>query len=129
MENRRPITEDDIYLTELLIAKSYGQLKHSVTRVSSQTLGSVGEAVGDTVRKHPYATAGAAVGAGIIIYGLFRIMNRKGSSGRKEHDNRKERSPTGMTTDILGMLMPIFAPYLTAYIQRYLGQMFAKDRD
>ena len=90
MKNRRPITEDDVYLTELLIARSYGNLKHSVAKASSDALGSVGDAVGGTVRKHPYATAGAAVGAGIIMFMLFRLMNRGGSSRRKGASEREE---------------------------------------
>jgi hypothetical protein len=70
----RPITEDDVLLTELLLAQSYGKLKHSVMQVSSDALSSVGASVAGTARKHPCATAGAAVGAGVILYGLFRMM-------------------------------------------------------
>jgi hypothetical protein len=128
VKNRRPITEDDVYLTELLIARSYGKLKHSVVKASSDALGSVGDAVGGTVRKHPYATAGAAVGAGIIMFMLFRLTNSGGSSRRKNSSDR-EKSRQGMHPDILGMLVPIVAPYLTAYLEKYLGQMFARGRD
>jgi hypothetical protein len=129
VKNRRPITEDDVYLTELLIAKSYGNLKHSVVRTTSDAFSSVGETVGGTVRKHPYATAGAAVGAGIIMFMLFRMMNPGRSSGRKGGSDRDKMFRPEMTTDILGMLMPIAAPYLTAYLEKYLGRMFAKGRD
>jgi hypothetical protein len=127
VKNRRPITEDDAYLTELLIARSYGKLKHSVVRASSDALGSVGDAVGGTVRKHPYATAGAAVGAGIIMFMLFRLMNPGGSSRRKGNNNRENRP--GRHMDIPGMLAPIVVPYLTAYLEKYLGRMFARGRD
>ncbi len=128
MKNRRPITEDDVYLTELLIARSYGKLKHSVAKASSDALGSVGDAVGGTVRKHPYATAGAAVGAGIIMFMLFRLMNRGGSSRRKSSSER-EKSRSGRHTDILGMLVPVAAPYLTAYLEKYLARMFTRGRN
>jgi hypothetical protein len=128
VKNRRPITEEDVYLTELLIARSYGKLKHSVVKASSDALGSVGDAVGGTVRKHPYATAGAAVGAGILMFMFFRLMNRDGSSRRKGCGD-PEKSRSGMHLDILGMLVPIVAPYLTAYLEQYLGRMFARGRD
>lgn len=128
MKSRRPITEDDVYLTELLIARSYGRLKHSVVKASSDALGSVGDAVGGTVRKHPYATAGAAVGAGIIMFMLFRLMNAGGSS-RRNGDSGSAKSRSGRHSDILGMLVPIVAPYLTAYLEKSLGRMFARDRD
>ena len=85
MENRRPITEDDVYLTELLLAKSYGSLKESVVKASSDALRSAGESVGGAVRRHPYATAGAAAGAGILLFLLFRLMGGGGSKGRRSH--------------------------------------------
>lgn len=128
MKNHRPVTEEDVYLTELLIARSYGNLKQSVAKASSDALGSVGDAVGGTVRKHPYATAGAAVGAGIIMFMLFRLMNRGGSSRRKGGSDR-EKSRSGMHADILGMIVPIAAPYLTAYLEKYLARMFTRGRD
>jgi hypothetical protein len=34
-----------------------------------------------------------------------------------------------MYPDILGMLVPVVAPYLTAYLEQYLGRMFARGRD
>lgn len=128
MKNRRPITEDDVYLTELLIARSYGKLKNSVVKASSDVLSSVGDSVGGTVRKHPYATAGAAVGAGILMFMFFKLMNPGGSSRRKgDSDRKKPRS--SLTTDLLGMLMPVVAPYFAAYLEKYLGRMFARDQD
>ena len=129
MKNRRPITEDDVYLTELLIAKSYGNLKHSVARASSDALSSVGDAVGGSIRKHPYATAGAAVGAGLLMFMFFKLMNRGRSSRRRKTSEREDRVRSNMTTDILGMLIPLAAPYFTAYLEKSLGRMFSKGRD
>jgi SLT domain-containing protein len=129
VKNRRPITEDDVYLTELLIAKSYGNLKHSVARASSDALSSVGDAVGGSIRKHPYATAGAAVGAGLLMFMFFKLMNRGRSSRRRKTSEREDRVRSNMTTDILGMLIPLAAPYFTAYLEKSLGRMFSKGRD
>jgi hypothetical protein len=129
VKNRRQITEDDIYLTELLIAKSYGNLKHSVARASSDALSSVGDAVGGSVRKHPYAAAGAAVGAGLLMFMIFKLMNRGGSSRRKKASEREEKSRSGMTSDLLGMVIPLAAPYFMAYLEKSLGRMFSKGRD
>jgi hypothetical protein len=126
MKNRRPINEDDILLTEMLIAQSYGNLKKSVVRASSDAFGSLGESVGGTIRKHPYATAGAAVGAGVILFGLFRLLNRN-SSGKKNGDSGRERK-SDMGMDILSMLMPLAMPYLTAYLEKYLGRMVSGKR-
>ena len=126
MKNRRPITEDDIYLTELLIAKSYGNLKQSIVRTSSETLGSLGGAVGGTIKKHPYATAGAAVGVGIVLFGLFRLMSRGGSNKGKSDRSRKPSSDMGM--DIISMITPLLMPYVTAYLEKYLGSMLTKKQ-
>ena len=126
MKNRRPINEDDVYLTEMLIARSYGNLKQSVVQTSSDTLSSRGGSIGGTVRKHPYATAGAAVGAGILLFGLFKMMNRSGfAKGR----NTGGRGQSGMNMEILSMILPIVTPYITAYLEKYLGSMHSKDRN
>jgi hypothetical protein len=126
MKNRRPINEDDILLTEMLIAKSYGNLKRSVVRASSDAFGSLGESVGGTIRKHPYATAGAAVGAGVILFGLFRLLNRSGSGKKKGDRGRDRTSSPGV--DILSLLMPLAMPYITAYLEKYLGRMVSRER-
>ena len=126
MKNRRPITEDDILLTEMLIAKSYGNLKKSVVRASSDAFGSLGESVGGTIKKHPYATAGTAVGAGIVLVALFKLMGRGGSGKKKENGGRGRSSDMG--SDILSMLMPLAMPYLTAYLEKYLGSMVSGKR-
>ena len=124
MKNRRPITEDDVLLTELLIARSYGNLKKSVVKTSFAALGSVG----GTIKKHPYATAGAAVGAGILLFGLFALMFR-GGSGRKKGDSERDRaSRPDMTAEIFSLLMPVATPYITAYLEKFLGRTFSKDR-
>ena len=125
MERRRPITEDDVLLTELLLARSYGRLKKSVVRASSDALGSVGATVGGTIRKHPYATAGAAVGAGAILYGLFRLMNREPA---REHSGKKPSSRAGMTMEVISLLAPVVMPYVTSYLEGYLKKSYSRDR-
>ena len=124
MEKRRPITEDDILLTELLLARSFGNLKQSVAREASRTFSSVG----GTVKKHPFAVAGAAVGAGVILYGLFRLLNRGGSASRSIAGGREPGTRSGMTMDLLSLMMPIIMPYITAYVEKYTGRMFSNGR-
>ena len=132
MNDRRPITEDDILLTEMLIARSYGNLKRSVVRTSSEAIGSIGDSisgsVGGTIRKHPYATAGAAVGLGIVLFGLVKMMSRGGSSKKKRtEDGRRRSSDMGM--EIISMITPLLMPYVSAYLQKYLGQALSKKHN
>jgi hypothetical protein len=125
VETRRQVTEEDILMTEALIARSYGRLKQSVVQAPSQVLGSVG----GTIRKHPLGAAAAAVVAGITLYGLFRSVTRQGvvkerATGRKEYKSRPD-----MTMEILSVILPLAAPYVAGLIQSYLGKIHPGERD
>jgi hypothetical protein len=128
VETRKPITEDDVLLTELLLAQSFGNLKKSVVKTSFAALGSVG----GTVRKHPFATAGvaagAAAGAGLLLFMLVRKMRGGGSSRRGADAGRERTSRPDMAMDLLSMLMPVITPYITAYVEKYLGREFSRGR-
>ena len=123
MEKRRAITEEDILLTELLIARSYGQLKHSVMKEPTRALSSAG----GIARKHPYATAAAAAGVGLVLFGLYRQMT--GSSNKHGAGKKGHKSGSNMTMDIISMALPVVTPYLAGYLEKHLGSMFSKDRD
>jgi len=122
VEKRRQITEEDVLLTELLLARSYGRLKDSVVREPCRALSSAGS----IVKSHPYATAAAAAGVGLVLFGLYQQMtghHKKHGSGKKGHKSQS------MTMDIISMALPIVAPYLAGYLEKHLGSMFSKDRD
>jgi hypothetical protein len=125
VEKRRQVTEEDILMTEAMIARSYGRLKRSVTQAPSRAFSSAGE----TVRKHPFATAAAAVGAGIALFGLFRLMTRQGAEREKDAGSRERRSSPDMTREILSMIIPIITPYVTGYLKNYMAKVFSGDRD
>ena len=124
MEKRRRITEEDIYLTEELIAQSCGRLKQSIVRVPGRALQSVGK----TVRKHPIAAAGVAVGAGIALFALYRMMTSQGAGGRSV-DRREQKSGPDMMTEIVSLLLPIVTPYIAGYFRNYMGTMFSGDQN
>jgi|APIni6443716594_1056825.scaffolds.fasta_scaffold319415_3 hypothetical protein len=129
MENHRRITEEDLLVTEALIAQSYRQLKRSVIQVPSRAYHSVGQ----TLRDHPYATAGTAVVAGVALYGIFKIMTSHASvqeaQGRERIALNKDTSGLGLIQHMLPMLVPLVAPYITGYIQKYLGRIQSGERD
>jgi hypothetical protein len=129
VENRRPITEEDIYLTELLIGQSYGRLKESVGRASSGAFSSMGDAVGNTVRTHPYAAAGVAVGAGVLLFGIFSMMNRTVSSKRESEGSRKRSSRSGIPSQIFSLILPLVAPYFAAYLEKIFGRIASRDQN
>jgi hypothetical protein len=125
VEKRRQVTEEDILMTEAMIARSYGRLKQSVVRAPSHAVGSLG----GTIRKHPFAAAAAAVGAGISLYGLFRLMTRHGPVKERIAGSREQKSRPDMTREILSMIVPIVTPYIAGYLEKHMGRIFSGDRD
>lgn len=125
MEKRRQVTEEDILMTEEMIARSFGRLKRSVARAPSQAFRSAGE----TVRKHPVAAAAAAIGVGIILYGLFRLMTRHGAAKEQAAGSRDRGSRPDMSREILSIIIPIITPYVTGYLKNYMAGIFSREQD
>ena len=125
MEKRRQVTEEDILMTEAMIARSFGRLKRSVTRAPSRAFSSAGETIG----KHPVAAAAAAVGAGIALYGLFRLVTRHGTARESVAGSREHKSRPDMKMEILSMILPIVTPYIAGYLEKYMGRIFSGDRE
>ena len=122
MEKRRQVTEEDILMTEEMIARSFGLLKRSVVHAPSRAFSSAGK----TVRRHPAAAAIAAVGAGIAIYGLFRLMTRRSASGERVPVQRERESRPDMSREILSMVIPIVTPYVIGYLKNYMEGVLSK---
>jgi hypothetical protein len=125
VEKHRQVTEEDIIMTEELITRSYGRLKQSVVQAPSRALG----CVGNTLKEHPLAAAGAAVGAGITLYGLFRLMTRQGSVKESVACCRENQSRPDMKMVILSLIIPIVTPYIAGYLGKHVGRVFSEDRD
>jgi hypothetical protein len=120
MKNSRRVTEEDLLVTEALIAKSYGRLKQSVIQVPSRAYHSLGK----TVREHPYESAATAVGAGAAGYGLVKMMTSRNPVHEAQGIQvtiEKQTSRPDIMQEMLPILIPLVAPYIAAYIQKYLG--------
>jgi len=125
VEKRRQVTEEDILMTEEMIALSFGRMKRSVVQAPSRALSSAG----DTVKKHPVAAAVAAVGAGIAIYGLFRLMTRRSTTRENVPFRRERESRTDMSREIISMIIPLVTPYVIGYLKNYMEGIFSSKRD
>jgi hypothetical protein len=125
MEKHRKVTEEDILMTEELIARSYGRLKQSVVQAPSRAF----TCASNTLKEHPIAAAGAAVGAGITLYGLFRLMTRQGSVKESTAYGREKQSGPDMTRVILSLVIPMVTPYIAGYLGKYMGRIFSGNRD
>jgi hypothetical protein len=130
MENRKRITEEDLLITEALIAQSYSQLKHSVVQAPSRAYRSLSQ----TAQEHPYATAGTAVVAGVVLYGIIKKMTSRHTPVqeapvKEQVPVQKDTCRTDPMHDMLLMLIPLVTPYITSYIQKYLGEMQSGKRE
>ncbi len=130
MENRRCITEEDLLITEALIAKSYSQLKQAVVHAPSRALRSVSQ----TAREHPYATAGTAVVAGAAMYGIIKMMAPSASAKEAKERERvttmqKDTCRPDPMHDMMLTIIPLVAPYIAGYLQKYLGNILSEERD
>lgn len=127
MDNRRRVTEEDLLITEALIAKSYGRLKQSVVLAPSRAFRSLGQ----TAREHPYATAGTAVVAGVVLYGIIKKMISPPAPEARERSHaplQKEKGGPDLLHELLPLIIPLAAPYIIEYIQKYLGKIHSEKR-
>jgi hypothetical protein len=121
MKNRKQITEEDLLVTEALIAESYGRLKKSVVQTPHRALGSVG----GTIRKHPFAAAAAAVAGGI---GAYMIATRMASHHADARQKKEQRSPD-LIKEMLVIFLPMAAPHIAMFIQKYLGSLMHSPKN
>ena len=112
-------------MTEEMIGRSFGRLKRSVVRAPSRAFSSASM----TVRKHPVAAAVAAVGAGIAIYGLFRLMTRRSATREKVPVPRERESRPDMSREIISMIIPIVTPYVIGYLKNYMEGIVSSKRE
>jgi ElaB/YqjD/DUF883 family membrane-anchored ribosome-binding protein len=129
MESRRRITEEDLLVTEAYIADSYGRLRQSVVQAPSRAYRSAGQ----TVREHPFATAATAVVAGIVVYGIFKLITSRASVQEAQGSSRvtmqKDTGRPDLMHEMLSMMIPLVAPYIMGYIQKYIGRILSGERD
>lgn len=128
MENRRQITEEDLLVTEALIAKSYGRLKKNIFQAPAKVLGPVSQ----TISEHPLEAAATAVGGGIAAYGIARMMTPCNSKkeGKKRHGKKKSaKRRNDPMMDILSALLTLAIPYITVYLEKYMGNNINPKQD
>ena len=129
MENHRRVTEEDLLITEALIAESYGRLKQSVVQAPSRALRSAGRAI----IGHPFAAAAAAAGAGVIVYKLLGLLTPRvvvEEADVQPHATVKAAgSRPDLMMEILSVILPLAAPYVAGLIQSYLGKIHPGERD
>ena len=107
-----------------MIARSFENLKQSAVQTSRRSLRSAGK----SLRQHPYALAGAAIGAGILLYGIFRLATRSGPDKKEKAVERQHSFRSGVTMELLSLMIPLVKPYISTYLENYMGKRFSKGR-
>jgi hypothetical protein len=129
MENHRRVTEDDLLITEALIAESFGRLKQSVAQAPSRALGSLS----GTIRKHPFAAAATAILGGAVVFGIIRLITSrasvKESQGRSRGTLQRDTGHPYLMQEMMSMVFPLVAPYITGYLQKYIGRILSGERE
>ncbi|MCD1294751.1 hypothetical protein CUJ83_07030 [Methanocella sp. CWC-04] len=124
---KKPVTEDDLRVTEEMIGRSFGNLKKAVLKVPSDIV----RPVTDLVEEHPYATIAAAAGTGLIIHEAIRIATPKVVVKEvpvpvKEGEAEKPAPKKGpdIISQLTSQVVSMATPYAIAYLEKELANMF-----
>ncbi len=117
MEGRRRVTEEDLHVTEALIADSFGRLKKSIAEAPHEAV----RPAADMIREHPFIAAAAAAGAGMVAFQVFKMVAP--GPAPKGHEKRG-----GLTSNLTGQLLSMAAPYIASMLQQQLGKAMSGER-
>ena len=114
------VTEEDILLTEALIGQSFARLKTSVAKAPHDLV----SPMTTTIREHPFATAAAAAGAGMIAFRVINMFMPK-VVVKEVPAKHKITVKEGGQSNLTGQIMSIAMPYVMGFVQQELGKMMA----
>ncbi|MGE5831751.1 MAG: hypothetical protein ACM3X8_02410 [Methanomicrobiales archaeon] len=120
MEEHRRVTEEDLLMTEAMIAESYGRLKMSLERTPSRVLRSASR----TIVEHPIAAAGAVTVGGILAYKVLGMLQPR-IADEKNGMGRKAGSRPNLAGEIMSAVLPLATPYIARFIGDSLGSILA----
>jgi hypothetical protein len=118
MGAHRRVTEEDLHVTEAMIADSFARLKRSVAEAPHEAI----RPAANVIREHPLAATATAAGAGVIAFQLIKVI-----LGSRAH-HKEARRGRGGGIDALGPLMSLAAPYVTSILQQQLGKALSGER-
>jgi hypothetical protein len=124
---KKKVTEEDLKVTEALLASSFNNMKNSLARIP----GDMVKPVTSTVKAHPYATVATAAGAGLMGYQLIRLMTPRVITREVKvgpQGEVKEPARASLASQILS----IAAPYILGYLRQEVTRLLAsshQDRD
>lgn len=125
MEKRKKVTEEDIHITEALIADSFSRIKKSVIQAPHDLV----RPATNIVKEHPFATTATAAGAGIVAYQLIRLfMPRVVVKEVQVQPQAEVKGVARGRSDMTSQLLSLATPYIASYLQQYVGKIIAGER-
>jgi hypothetical protein len=117
MTNGRPVTEEDLHVTEALIADSFARLKRSIAEAPHEAV----RPATNVIRDHPFAATAAAAGAGLIAFEVAKV-----AFGSRRRSKETGKSRHGV--DVLGPLLSLATPYITSMLQQQLSRAMSGEK-
>jgi hypothetical protein len=121
---KKKVTEEDLKVTEAMLARSFTNLKSSMTRVPSDIV----KPLTGTVREHPYATIAAAAGIGLVAYEFIKLVTPRVVMKEVKVQPRVDVSERGRSK-LTSQVMALAAPYLVGYLQQEVSRLLSKPRE
>jgi hypothetical protein len=118
MGTPRRVTEEDLHVTEALIADSFARLKRSIAEAPHEAI----RPATNVIREHPFATTAVAAGAGVILFQMAKMMFASRAPHKEAHRGK------GIGMDVMGPLLSLAAPYITSMLQQQLGKALSGER-
>ncbi len=127
MGTHRRVTEEDLHVTEAMLADSFTRLKRSITEAPKEAV----RPASDIIREHPFASTAAAAGAGIIAFQLMKLIFSSGTPRREIRMGRGGISRGivgGLGRDVMGQVMALATPYIASAIERQITRALYDKR-
>lgn len=113
----RRVTEEDLHVTEALIADSFRRLKKSVAAAPHE----VARPAADLIREHPLAATATAAGAGVIAFQVMKML-----VGRPAHGSGSKVKRAG--SDLTGELLSMATPLIVSLFRQQLSRAVTGER-
>ena len=125
MKRKKKITEEDVRATEARIRESLNGIKKAIVAMPSDAA----KPVTDTVRKHPFLTVAASVGAGFLLYRLITSLKPRTKiiireKGGRQQEFREPAKPS-LLSKIMSEATTLAMPYITSYVQKEVANLLS----
>jgi hypothetical protein len=117
----RRVTEEDLHVTEALIADSYARLKRSIAEAPRQAV----SPAADMIKEHPFAATATAAGTGLLVSQLVKMFTQESPRGA---GHKAEHKGGGTRSDLTSKVLSLATPVIVSVIQQRLSRARSRER-